>query len=519
MSDATNFPLVRRRGLLTAGAAGAGALLLDFPFFREAHAQGQDVLRVAITANPSTLDPATGRSGRDHQYLYPLYDTLVQWDPKSLEARPGLAHTWTYKDDTTLVLELRPGLTFHDGTPLNAEAVKFNLDRYRTDAKSNLKVDFSTVSGVEVNGPTTVTIKLNAPDRSIPLILSDRGGMMASPTAIKAGGGSIDRAPVGAGPWKFVKWDDNAVVAYERFPNYWEKSLPKVGQLQANIIPEVSTGVRSLLAGQNDVVVDVPAIQKTLLERSGKANVHVTPSMYLLMIYVDFAKPPFDDIRVRQALNLAIDRVALNKLTMAGLGEPATTLFPKAYWAHDPALDKILAYDPDKAKALLKAAGVTELNFSAVAYADQAAVQRQEAVLEMWRKVGIKPTLRSASVAEASNGFFFQRQFQSYMGAITARPDPSMLCFTLFGKDSPYNGGRQEIPGMEAALQGSRTGATQAERKERLSRVQRIVVEGAYFVPLLFDANIVAVSNAYSGFQSNLMGRPRFERVGRVSKA
>ena len=518
MSDTNHSNMLHRRRLLGAGITGAGAMLLDFPFFSQAHAQGNDVLRVAITANPSTLDPATGRSGRDHQYLYPLYDTLVQWDPKTLEAKPGLAQSWTYKDDTTLVMELRPGLTFHDGTPLNAEAVKFNLDRYRSDAKSNIKVDFSTVSAVEVSGPTTITIRLKAPDRSIPLILSDRGGMMASPTAIKAGGGALDRAPVGAGPWKFVKWDDNAVVAYERFPNYWEKSLPKVGQLQVSIIPEVSTGVRSLMAGQNDVVVDVPAIQKPLLERSGKATVHVTPSMYLLMIYMDFSKPPFDDLRVRQAMNLAIDRVALNKLTMAGLGEPATTLFPKAYWAHDPGLANILAYDPDRARSLLKAAGVTELNFTTVAYADQAAVQRQEAVLEMWRKVGIKPTMRAASVAEASAGFFFQRQFQTYMGAITARPDPSMLCFTLFGKDSPYNGGRQEIPGMESALTGSRVGSSQLERKARLSLVQRIVVEGAYFIPLLFDANIVAVSNSFTGFQPNLMGRPRFERVGRSGK-
>jgi ABC-type transport system substrate-binding protein len=518
MNESKNREMATRRRVLGAGLSGMGALLLDLPVVGQAQAQTGDLLKVAITANPSTLDPATGRSGRDHQYLYPLYDTLVQWDPKTLEARPGLAQSWEYKDETTLVLELRPGLVFHDGTPLNAEAVKFNLDRYRTDAKSNIKVDFSSVASVEAAGATTVTIKLLSPDRSIPLILADRAGMMASPTAIKAGGGSIDRAPVGAGPWKFVKWDDNALVAYEKNPNYWDKTLPKIAQLHLTIIPEVSTGVRSVLAGQNDIVVDVPAIQKPLLERSGKAKVFVTPSLYLLMIYIDFSKPPFNDLRVRQAMNLAIDRESLNKLTMGGLGEAATTLFPKAYWAHDPALDSILAFNPDKAKALLKAAGVTELTFTGVAYADQAAVQRQEAVLEMWRRVGIKPTLRSASVSEASQAFFFQRSVQSYLGAITARPDPSMVSFTLFGKDSPYNGGRQEIPGMEAALAASRIGATQIERKARLSQVQRIVVEGAYFVPLLFDASIVAVSKGFDGFQPNLMGRPRFERIVRTGK-
>lgn len=510
-SESTPNP--RRRQLLGAGIAGAGLLAFDLSGSADALAQQPGVLRVAANVNPSTLDPVTGRSGGDHQFLYPLYDTLVQWDPKTLEPRPGLARSWNYKDETTLVLEIRPGVTFHDGTPLDAEAVRFNLERARTDQKSNIKVDLSSVEAVEASGPLAVTLKLKNPDRSLPQILSDRAGMMASPTAIKAAGGAIDRAPVGCGPWKFVRWDDGAIVVYERFPAYWETGLPKVARLEQRIITEVNTGVRSVMAGENDIVVSVPAVQKPLLDRSGKVQVHARSTLYLHMVYIDFSKPPFNDVRVRRALNLAINRESFVKATLAGLAEPSTTVYPKDFWAHDPALAGLLAYDPDRARALLKEAGSPEVAFTGIGYSDQAAVQRQEVLIEMWSKVGFRPRFRSATVADAANAFFFQRQTDTFLAAITPRPDPSMVVYTIFGKSSPYNGGRQEIAGMEEALSASRVGATQQERKVGLSRVQRIACEQAVFLPLAFDVNITAVSKGFTGFQPNLMGRPRYERV------
>lgn len=517
MNQQANSPrrqdLISRRHLLRAGAAAGALMVLDLPGSSRAQAQESGLLRVAVSANPSTLDPATGRSGADHQFLYPLFDTLVQWDPKTLEPRPGLAKSWEYSDDTTVVLELRPGLVFHDGTPLDSEAVKFNLDRVRTDEKSNIKIDLSSVASVETSGPTKVILKLKGPDRSIPLILTDRSGMMVSPTALKEGGGNVDRKPVGAGPWKFVKWDDNSIVSYERNPNYWNKGLPKTARLDMKIITEVSTGLRSVVAGENDLVVNVPPVQKVQLDRANKLQVLSMPSLYLFMVYLDFSKPPFDDVRVRQAMNLAIDRDVFNKVTLAGLGEPATTCYPKSYWPFDPAVQKLLAYDPDKARALLKEAGLSNVSFTSVGYSDQAAVQRQEVLIDMWRKVGFDPQLRTASVAEGSAMFFFQRKVDTFIAAITSRPDPSMVPYTIFGKSSPYNGGRKEIPGMEEALAESRNGSSNEVRKTGLSKVQRIACEQAVYVPLVFDANVTAMSKKLTGFEPNMLGRPRYESV------
>ncbi|MFO1162544.1 MAG: ABC transporter substrate-binding protein [Reyranellaceae bacterium] len=515
MADRSSADAIARRRFIGAGLGGVGLLAFDLPGATAARAQSAGLLRVSANVNPSTLDPTTGRSGGDHQFLYPLYDTLVQWEPKTGEPRPGLAQSWTYKDDTTLVLDLRPGLTFHDGTPLDAEAVKFNLDRSRADQRSNIKVDLASIDTVEATGPTTVTLKLKASDRSLPLILSDRAGMMASPTAIKAGNGAIDRNPVGAGPWKFGKWEDNTIVTYERFPDYWNKSQPRIDRLDMKIIPEVATGVRSVLAGENDIVVAVPPVQKVVLERSGKVAVFTDPSLYLHMVYLDYAKPPLNDIRVRRAMNLAIDRNVFNTATMAGLGEPATTLYPKNYWPYDGSLANILAFDPDKARALVKEVG-GEVSVNGIGASDQASIQRQELLIEMWQRVGIKVRVRTTSTPEASSAFFGQRSTDFFLAALTARPDPSMGCYILFSKDSFYNGGHQEIPGMEAALAESRSGTTLEQRKAALGKVQRIACEQAVFIPLLLEVSVVGVSKKFTGFQPNLFGRPRYENVAAV---
>ncbi|MFO1080030.1 MAG: ABC transporter substrate-binding protein [Reyranellaceae bacterium] len=513
MVDVSLRGRARSRRAFVQSVAGAGLFAAGLAAARPLLAQARGDLRVSANVNPSTLDPMTGRSGGDHQFLYPIFDTLVQWEPKTGEPRPGLAQSWTYKDDKTLVLELRPGLVFQDGTPLDAEAVKFNLDRNRQDQRSNIKVDLSSVDTVETSGPTTVVVKLKASDRSLPLILSDRAGMMVSPAAVKASAnGTLDRNPVGAGPWKYVKWEDNTIVSYAANPAYWDKAIPKIDKIDMRIIPEVATGVRAMMAGEADMVVAVPPVQRTVLERSGKATVYVNPSLYLHMVYLDYSRPPLNDVRVRRALNLAVDRNAFNAAAMAGLGEPATAVFPKDYWPYDPALAGLLAYDPDKARALIKEVGA-EVTVTGFTYSDQAAVQRGELLVEMWSKVGIKAKMRGAAVAEASASFFGQRTTDMFLAALTSRPDPSMGCYILFNKDSFYNGGHQEIPGMEAALAESRAGATQELRKAALSKVQRIACEQAVFLPLVFDASVIGVSKKFTGFQPNIFGRPRYETL------
>ena len=247
-------PVTRRElmVLLGAGAAAAG-----HPAWAQATPQRGGVLKVSANANPSSLDPATGGAGTDHTFLWTIFDTLVEWDYDTLKTKPGLA-AFNFPDPRTLVLDIKPGISFHDGSPLDAAAVKFNLDRGRQDARSNIKADLNSVAQVDISGPLQVTVKLLRPDTALPAILSDRAGMMVSPKAAQALGKDHDRKPVGTGPWKFVSWADNERVVVSRADKYWRQDRGFVDGIEFSIIPELSTGLRAVVAGQNDFAYQLP---------------------------------------------------------------------------------------------------------------------------------------------------------------------------------------------------------------------------------------------------------------------
>ena len=474
------------------------------------------VLRISAPTNPSSLDPTTGGAGSDHAFLFTMYDTLTEWDFDTLKPKPGLAESWSFADPTTLVLKIRPGVVFHDGSPLDAEAVKFNLERNKSDPKSNIKADLSTMASVEVTGPMQVTLKLNTPDAALPGILSDRAGMMVSPTAVKAAGGSINRAPVGAGAYVFVSWADGERIVVKRNEKYWKENRPYPDGIEFAIIQELTTGVRSVTAGQNDLIYQLPPRQKAIVERSNNLKVVHGPTLYVFQIFLNWAKPPFDDIRVRKAFNLAIDRESFVKAALAGLAEPAYMDLPKSHWAYDKSVVELTSYDPDKARKLLAEADFKEGTVIEIGgYPDQDSVQRQEILIEQLRKAGIGIRFVNAPVAEASAAFFGpEKRGSGLLAAWTGRPDPSLTYSLMFTKDAYYNGGRAPVPGeLEAAIKESRASEDIELRRKAFATVQRLVMENAFVAPLAFQFELVAMNKKVQGYKPNLLGKPKYDDV------
>ena len=164
-----------------------------------------------------------------------------------------------------------------------------------------------------------VTVKLNAPDSAMPAILSDRAGMMVSPAALKAASaGNLNRTPVGTGAFTFVSWADGDRIVTKRNDKYWKPNRPYMDAIEFAIIPELTTGARSVSAGQNDLIYQLPPRQKVIMERSPNLKIVTGPTLYVFQIFFNWGKPPFDDLRVRKAFNFAIDREALVKASLAG---------------------------------------------------------------------------------------------------------------------------------------------------------------------------------------------------------
>jgi peptide/nickel transport system substrate-binding protein len=487
----------------------------------EAGAQGAPkrggILRISAPTNPSSLDPATGGAGSDHAFLFTMYDTLTEWDYETLKPKPGLAERWSFKDPTTFVLEIRPGVTFHDGTPLDAEAVKFNLDRNKTDPKSNIKADLATLTSVEVTGPMQITLKLNTPDTALPGILSDRAGMMVSPTAIKASSaGNVARTPVGAGAYSFVSWADGERIVVKRNGKYWKPDRPYPDGIEFAIISELTTGVRSVTAGQNDLIYQLPPRQKAVVERSNNLKVVHGPTLYVFQFFLNWAKPPFDDIRVRKAFNFAIDREAFVKAALAGLAEPAYMNLPKSHWAYDRSVAELYPHDPGKARSLLAEAGFKEgTPIEIGGYPDQDAVQREEILIEQLRKAGIAARFINSPVAEASAAFFGpEKRGSALLAAWTGRPDPSLTYSLMFTKDAYYNGGRAPVPPeLESAIKESRASEDIDMRRNAFATVQKLVMENALVAPLAFQYELVAMNKRVQGYRPNLLGKPKYEDV------
>ena len=233
---------------------------------------GDAPLRVAYPQDVSSLDPVRGNAGTDHAVLWTMYDTLINWDPATLEPTPGLAESWDQSDPNVLALTLREGVKFHDGTDFNAEAVKYNLERAAAEG-SNIVTDVASIESVEVVDDTHVNINLKAPNSALLLILSDRAGMMVSPTAAEEAAGDLSLAPVGAGGWSFVEWRRGASVTVERFEDYWDASAVRAPEIVFSVITDPTTRVTALNSGQQDFVVDVPPSSAESVENSASASV------------------------------------------------------------------------------------------------------------------------------------------------------------------------------------------------------------------------------------------------------
>jgi ABC-type transport system substrate-binding protein len=502
---------ITRRAMMTGAVAGLTAASL--PYGALAAQKRGGVLRISYGFQPTSLDPTFGRQGGDFGFLYPVFETLVDWEPQSLQPKPGLATSWGFPDPQTLVMKLRQDVVFHDGTPFDAAAAKFNLDRGLKDLKSAVKADLATVDSVEVSGKYEITLHLKRPNIALPGILSDRAGLIASPAAIQKFGDGFARNPIGTGPWEFVQWRDNELLSYRRNDYYRIKGLPYLDGIDFHIIADANTGLRSVIAGENDFVQSLATAQKPVVDKAGLAYTFAT-SQAMFPLWLNYAKGPLADIRVRQALNYAIDRDAYNKATELGLNEVAWGVFPKAHWAYSGGVDKAYAFNPDKAKQLLSAAGFANgLDLTLTGPNDQRSTQRQEVVIEQLKAIGVRIKLTALSVNDSIKAFFYDKQHDMLLILWGGRADPSATYDALFSKASPFNASGVEPDGFGDALAASQAVPDLKQRAAVLAKVARIVSDQALIVPLAFDAQYNTFTKKVAGFEPNLFGRMRLDTV------
>ncbi|MFV0306315.1 MAG: ABC transporter substrate-binding protein [Desertimonas sp.] len=435
------------------------------------------VVTYASFYEPSRLDPHRASNAGDAEVLFLTYDRLIHLSPEA-DPVPGLAESWSYSDDgLELTLNLRSGITFHDDTPFDAEAVRANLERAMTVEGSIATADLAAITEIEVVSPTVVTLHLDHPQASLLAMLSDRHGAMISPAAFE--NPDLDQAPVGAGMYRVVEYRPGEVVIFEPYENYWDTSVSRVARLEYRFIGDETTRLNALKAGDIDVALILPSQVQEATE-SGLLTDMRTTLVYEQM-FMNLTVAPFDNVDVRRALNYAIDRQAMVDSTQDGLGEPNSQIFPEGYWAFNEELGAdYYTYDPDKARELLAEAGFSDgFSFEVLLPTPGNTQVLAEVLQGQLAAVGIDMTINRVPVQNAADIFLVQQQGSSMLGAWSGRQDPSMTTTLRWTSTGFANPGRYALAEMEDLNAQALATNDQSERTAIFAQMDAIALENA----------------------------------------
>jgi len=385
---------------------------------------------------PTSWDPVTSTAGWDVQALGLVYASITTLDPAG-NVRPGLATSWTYaRNGKSVTFKLRPNLTFTDGTPLNAQAVKENIHRGQTQANSTIGSELAVISKVVVNSPTSFTLDLSQVDYQVPDLLSGKDGMMVSPAAFTKHPGSLPTQPVGAGPFKLTSYVPDSHANLVRNPGYWDASQIHVANFTVQDITEPSQILAALESGQ--VNVAYIAGNQVAAAKAAGFKIDVIPSEVVNELDIQTTTTPFNKPDVVKAINYAINRQAILQVQAAGFGAVSYQPFPKGFVGYDPKLADLYPYDPAKAKQLLAQAGYphgVKITLTSVSIDDSLAEQIQGQL----KQAGITATISNVPLATETQSLYLNKSIPLAIDGTAGRNSPVEMLDVLYSQQGLMN--------------------------------------------------------------------------------
>jgi len=375
-------------------------------------------LTIGVRAGPDSIDPHWSTLGSQAESLRHIFDTLVGVD-KDLQLQPALATSWTPIDDSTWEFKIREGVKFHDGSDLTAEDVKFSIDRIpQVTGPMSMTIYTKSVASVEVIDDYTIHVHTNGPAATLPndfirlFVVSSEIGEGVGNEQFNSG-----EAAIGTGPYKFVSWEPKGDLVLTRNDDYWGEK-PYWENVVRKEIPNDASRVAALQSGEVDLINYVPATDYAAMQNDNRLDTFIADSVYILNITpnvkdtlpvkakvngVEIEANPFQDLRVREAFDLAINRDILADVVLEGLGKPANQLMPETFFGGSTDLP-MPEYDLERAKSLLAEAGYPdgfEIDFACTNNRLPGDAAVCEALSQMWARAGLKVN------ASALNGTVF----------------------------------------------------------------------------------------------------------------
>eukprot|EP00913_Durusdinium_trenchii_P021259 g19972.t1 len=476
-------------------------------------------LRIGLNDDADVLDPAQSRTFVGRIVYTAMCDKLVDID-KDMKVVPQLATEWAWAEGgKVLTMKLRQGVKFHDGTPLNAEAVVYTIQRNLTLPESRRKSELSSVEKVEATGDYEVKFTLKSPDVTLLAQLSDRAGVIVSPKAAKELGANFGSHPVCAGPFKFVERIQQDRIVLEKFADYWDKDKVLVDKVTYLPIPDTTVKLANLRAGDLDLAERISASDAESVKNDAALTYADVIGPGYMAMYVNLNNGPRadnplgKDKRLRQAFSLAIDREAIGQIVFEGTSMAGNQPFPPS----SPWFDKdipVPARDVEKAKQLMKEAGYETLDVELQHANNTTQTQMMQVIQSMVAEAGFNVTLKAtefATLLSEQTAGNYQLSRSDWSGRID--PDGNLHQFVT------CKGGINDVkycnPEVDKLLNEARMSTDDTVRKQKYDAAAAILNDDMPIIYLGHQPYAYAVSKKVKGFAPSPDGMIRLLGVSK----
>jgi peptide/nickel transport system substrate-binding protein len=480
---------VRRVALLI------GVIVLGVASFSVAQVPRDQTVVVAANMDSGSMNPWLSTTITDKNVVTHIYDTLLMRD-ENMQVQPHVARSFRPIDDTTWEFELRDDVVFTNGERLTAHSVAFTLDHFRDPSLNAPSIaQFGPIERIDVIDDYRLQIVTSQPFPALPTILTEFWIIPEGHTSA-VGGQGLSNDPVGSGPYVLLDWVRDERIVLEANPNHWN-GVPDVQYVEFRVVPDQNTRIAQAQTGEADIVAQVPVEALPLLERSGRVRIveAAGPRAYFVVLSTRH-DTPLRDVRVRQALNYAVNVDEILATIFDGRGNPLSTILTPEQFGYDSSIDPY-GYDPERARQLLSEAGFPD-GFSIAMEGPTSRypkdVEVSQAIAAQFAAVGVQVDLK---IVEWGT---YIGQFRAELGPpiwllgwSIPTFDPDAILTPLLTPGHTYD--RYDNPELAALIDRARSTVDAGQRREVYSEVQRVMHEQAPMVFLYQLDELFAVSN------------------------
>lgn len=465
-------------------------------------------LTYASTSKVVGLSPIKTNDSVSSRVIEQVYETLFVRDPETMEIKPRLAKSYETPDDKTWVIHLKEDIKFHDGTPFNAEAVKYTFDKFRNPETAAPRASLlEPIKSVKVKDKYTVVIKTKYPYGPLLAALSHTNASIVSPAADKKQ--DLMKEPVGTGPFKLKEYVPGDHVTLVKNENYW-RGAPELKEVTFKVVPKVSTAISMLQTGEVQFIDGVPAEQLPRLKSMQNVTVEKQSGTPVYYLGFNMKREPMSELSFRKAVAYAVDRDAWVK-QLNGLGVKSNSIIGPKVFGYDESAEELgYNYDPEKAKQIIEENGYGDKKIEILVSSDSTQYKDMATIVqEQLKKVGI-----SAEIKMLEWGTFLdvtkKGDFDiTFLGWTNSTADGSELLYPNLHSDNIGNSNRTGYSNSEfdKLVNESRTSVDQEVRKKKLQEANALAIKEAPWIPMHHGIVTVAYDKSVKGLQVDPTGQ------------